>query len=235
MTGSDLLALVPECWRPALAARLRGGALDGLAAFLDSAGRAVLPPRADWFRGLALTAPDAVEVVIVGQDPYHGAGQAHGLAFSVPAGVAPPPSLRNIFREVDRDLGPAPHDGDLSGWTEQGVLLLNTVLTVAPGAAGSHRGRGWEALTDAVLGRVAAGPKPIVFLLWGREAQAKAGLIEAHDARTGHLLLRAPHPSPLSAHRGFIGCGHFSQANAFLRAHHRTPIDWSRAAGPEAG
>lgn len=175
------------------------------------AGAAIFPPQP--LRALQLTPPDKVRVVILGQDPYHGPGQAEGLAFSVPVGVRPPPSLRNIFVEQQRDLGlPIPSHGHLAAWAGQGVLLLNTVLTVEDGQPASHARRGWEALTDALIGAAAAQPRRIAFLLWGAHAQAKAALIEAR-APGRHLLLQANHPSPLSARRPpvpFIGCGHFS-------------------------
>lgn len=162
-------------------------------------------------------------MVILGQDPYHGPGQAEGLSFSVPKGQRIPPSLRNIYKELQRDLGipPASH-GHLAAWARQGVLLLNSVLTVEAGRAGSHAGRGWEAFTDAVIGTIGALDRPVVFLLWGAYAQRKAPLILSPRA----LILTAPHPSPLSAHRGFLGCGHFSAANDFLTAQGASPIDW---------
>ncbi len=175
---------------------------------------------------LALTPPEDVRVVILGQDPYHGAGQAHGLSFSVKEGVRIPPSLVNIFKEQQRDLNlPIPRNGNLTRWAEQGVLLLNNVLTVEEGQAGSHQNMGWEAITDTVVAAVAAQPTPCVFLLWGSHAQKKAGRV-ADLHKEHHLVLTAPHPSPLSAHRGFLGCGHFSKTNAFLESHGSAPIDW---------
>ena len=164
--------------------------------------------------------------MILGQDPYHGEGQAHGLCFSVKPGVRPPPSLINIYKEMKTDLGlDPPSHGNLEAWAKQGVLLLNAVLTVEQGQAGSHQGHGWEEFTDAVLAAVAARPEPCVFLLWGSHAQRKArsvpGLAMSH-----HLTLTAPHPSPLSAHRGFLSCRHFSQTNAFLAAQGRGEVDW---------
>lgn len=189
------------------------------------AARAVIyPPQP--LRALTLTAPDAVQVVILGQDPYHGHGQAEGLAFSVAPGVKPPPSLRNIFKELQRDLGlPLPTNGSLVRWSEQGVLLLNTCLTVEDGQPASHAGQGWEALTDAVIRHCSDGGTPKVFLLWGAHAQKKAGLIDA----SRHAVLMANHPSPLSANRGpapFIGCGHFGRVNQWLITQKRTPIRW---------
>lgn len=168
--------------------------------------------------------------MILGQDPYHGPGQAMGLCFSVPTGVPPPPSLANIYRELAADCGIArPAHGDLSGWARQGVLLLNTCLTVEAGKAGSHAGRGWEAITDACVAAVAARDEPSVFILWGGHAQARAARIARladGPPQTPHCLIRSPHPSPLSAHRGFFGSRPFSRANIFLERHGRTPIDW---------
>lgn len=213
--------LTEPSWRTRLAAELASPAL----ATLDAArvGRRVFPPREQTFRALNLTPFERVSVVILGQDPYHGEGQAHGLAFSVGAGVPPPPSLRNIFRELEQDLGVAPRKcGDLTRWAEQGVLLLNTTLTVEEGRAGSHQKQGWERLTDRLVSLLGARPEPLAFLLWGAPAQKKAALVD----RARHLVLEAPHPSPLSAHRGFFGCRHFSQTNAFLLRHGRPPIDW---------
>jgi uracil-DNA glycosylase len=188
------------------------------------AGKRIFPTGPNWFRALDLTPLDKVRVVILGQDPYHGLGQAHGLCFSVPNGVQPPPSLMNIFKELKSDLGiePARH-GFLEHWASQGVLLLNSVLTVEMGRAASHRDRGWERFTDAVIRAVAARPDPVVFMLWGSYAQKKAAFVDA----SRHLVLKAPHPSPLSAHSGFFGCRHFSQANAFLAEHGQLPIDWA--------
>jgi uracil-DNA glycosylase len=183
----------------------------------------VYPKGRDIFNAFQRTPFDAVRVVILGQDPYHGPGQAHGLCFSVPHGVPPPPSLQNIFTEIQRDLAiPKPGHGDLSKWADQGVLLLNATLTVRADQAGSHQGKGWERFTDAAISALARERKGIVFLLWGRFAQNKEGLIGDH-----HYVLKAPHPSPLSAHRGFIGCGHFGQANELLVAQGQAPIDWS--------
>lgn len=183
----------------------------------------VYPPLSRLFQAFALVPPDQVRVVIVGQDPYHGAGQAQGLAFSVGHGVTPPPSLRNILKELGDDLGfPAGKRSDLSPWAHQGVLLLNSVLSVRAGAARSHRKLGWERFTDAVLGTLASTPAHKVFLLWGNDAVAKMPLVEGK----GHTVLTAAHPSPLSAYRGFFGSRHFSKANAALVAHGRAPIDW---------
>ena len=173
------------------------------------AGKRIFPPGPHWFRALDLTPLDEVKVVILGQDPYHGPGQAHGLCFSVPDGIRPPPSLVNIYKELESDLGIArPAHGFLEHWARQGVLLLNSVLTVEMGLAASHRDRGWERFTDAVIARVNARPEPVVFMLWGSYAQKKAAFVDS----SRHLVLKAPHPSPLSAHSGFLGCRHFSKA-----------------------
>jgi uracil-DNA glycosylase len=187
-------------------------------------GRTIFPRSANWFRALDLTPLDKVRVVILGQDPYHGPHQAHGLCFSVMPGVRPPPSLVNIFKEMQSDLGirPSSH-GFLEHWASQGVLLLNSVLTVEMGQAASHRDRGWEQFTDAVVRVVNERAEPVVFMLWGSYAQKKAAFVDT----SRHLVLKAPHPSPLSAHNGFFGCRHFSQANAFLEARGLARIDWA--------
>lgn len=212
-------------WQPVIQAFLASAGGHQLAAFLQgrlSAGATVYPPRP--FRALELTPLASVRLVVLGQDPYHGPGQAEGLAFSVAPGVKLPPSLRNIFKELHRDLGlPLPANGSLAGWARQGVLLLNTSLTVEDGQPASHARQGWELLTDALITAVAASASPCVYLLWGAHAQAKAGLIEATAARHGReaLVLQANHPSPLSASRPpvpFIGCGHFGQAQRWLAA-----------------
>ncbi|QDZ08786.1 uracil-DNA glycosylase [Sphingomonas panacisoli] len=189
-----------------------------------AAGKRIFPQGSDWFRALDLTPLDDVRVVILGQDPYHGEGQAHGLCFSVRPGTRTPPSLVNIYKEMEADLGipPARH-GFLEHWAEQGVLLLNAVLTVQMGLAASHQGRGWERFTDAVIRLVNAREKPVVFMLWGSHAQKKAAFVDAGR----HLVLRSPHPSPLSAHTGFFGTKPFSKANAFLVAQGEKPIDWA--------
>ena len=193
-----------------------------------ASGAVVYPPEP--FRALGLTALEDVRVVILGQDPYHGPGQAEGLAFSVAPGVKLPPSLRNIFKELQRSLGlPMPADGSLVRWARQGVLLLNTSLTVQDGQAASHARWGWETLTDALVDLVAARATPVVFMLWGAHAQAKRGLIERAAPDGRHLVLQANHPSPLSALRPpqpFMGCDHFRQAQDFLRTNGQKPIDW---------
>jgi len=187
-------------------------------------GKRIFPKGSEWFRALDLTPLEQVRVVILGQDPYHGEGQAHGLCFSVRHGVATPPSLVNIYKELESDLGirPARH-GFLEHWAKQGVLLLNSVLTVEMGRAASHRDRGWERFTDAIIRQVNANADPVVFMLWGSYAQKKAVFVD----QSRHLILKAPHPSPLSAHSGFFGCRHFSRANAFLESHSLPPIDWA--------
>ncbi|GAA0339015.1 uracil-DNA glycosylase [Sphingomonas oligophenolica] len=193
-----------------------------------TAGRRIFPKGNEWFRALDLTPLENVRVVILGQDPYHGEGQAHGLCFSVRPEVRPPPSLVNIYKEMASDLGipPARH-GFLEHWAEQGVLLLNAVLTVQMGMAASHRDRGWERFTDAVIRLINAKPEPVVFMLWGSYAQKKAAFVDSIDRGGRHLVLKAAHPSPLSAHSGFFGCKHFSKANAFLQSHGQKPIDWA--------
>lgn len=219
-------ALLAEGWRGPIETFLASDEGRRLAAFLDvrrRAGAVIYPPQP--FTALMLTPFDAVRVVILGQDPYHGAGQAHGLAFSVPPGVRSPPSLRNILLELQRDVGcEPPGHGSLERWARQGVLLLNAVLTVEEGAPGAHARSGWEALTSDLLRRLASDARPKVFMLWGAFAQAhRAGIGEPH------LVLEANHPSPLSARRPpvpFLGCRHFSRANAFLAAHGRGTIDW---------
>ena len=183
----------------------------------------VYPDMYHIFEALKRTSYADTRVVLLGQDPYHGQGQAHGLAFSVPRGVPKPPSLQNIFRELNRDLAvEIPAHGCLECWTEQGILLLNTTLTVRDGQAASHRGRGWETFTDTILTRLNEKETPLVFLLWGRHAQSKAPLI----TNKRHLVLETVHPSPLSAHRGFFGCSHFSKANRFFMDLGQEPIDW---------
>lgn len=230
MLPHDSAGLLPSSWQDALAPVLAKPQTQALLTFLDAeeaAGKRIYPPRENRFAAFALTPLEAVKVVILGQDPYHGAGQAHGLAFSVPDGVKVPPSLRNIGKEIASDLGAVSStSGNLEHWARQGVLLLNTSLSVEEGKAGSHAKRGWEAVTDAAVAAVAAKSEPCVFMLWGAHAQRKAehvpGLIDGP-----HLVLRAAHPSPLSARNGFFGSRHFSQADAFLEGNGRGAIDWS--------
>lgn len=228
----SFLGPVAAGWQPvvdAFAAGAEGRRLQDFLAARQEAGAVIYPPEP--LRALRLTPPERVQAVILGQDPYHGPGQAEGLAFSVAPGVRPPPSLRNIFKELQRDLGqPMPASGSLAAWAEQGVLLLNTSLTVEEGQAASHAKKGWEALTDALIAHVAATASPCAYLLWGAHAQAKAPLIERAAQAAGReaLVLAANHPSPLSALRPpvpFIGCGHFGQAGRWLAARGRT-IDW---------
>jgi len=221
-------AALSAAWQDALAPFTASPVFPKLCAFVDGerAQHKTIYPR-DVFRALRLIEPQQVKVVILGQDPYHGddAGQAqaHGLAFSVPPGVRPPPSLKNIFKEIHASLAlPVPSHGCLDSWAQQGVLLLNTVLTVEAGQAASHAKRGWEACTDALIRHLSEQQQGLVFMLWGAHAQAKRVLLDA----SRHTLLEAPHPSPLSAHRGFLGCQHFVLANQALSARGRSPIDW---------
>ena len=221
---------VPKSWRAALdpvLATPRSRALGGFLSAEEAAGKTIYPPRNLRFAALEHTPLDAVKVVILGQDPYHGPGQAHGLAFSVPHGVAIPPSLRNIYKELETDLGIAPAtDGNLTRWADQGVLLLNTALTVEAGQAGSHQRRGWEDFTDAAVAAVAARLEPSVFVLWGSHARKKAAGVAGLCAGSPHLVLTSAHPSPLSAYAGFFDSKPFSKANAFLEANGRGAIDW---------
>jgi uracil-DNA glycosylase len=212
-------------WRAVLGDQLRQPYFRELDAFLEAerSQHTVYPPKPDVFNAFKLTAYDDVKLVVLGQDPYHGEGQAHGLAFSVRPGVKPPPSLRNIFRELRSDLGcPQPKNGSLEPWAQQGVLLLNAVLTVRAGQPNSHRGKGWERFTDAAIAAVETRAEPAVFVLWGGPAQKKQLLIDAGR----HTVLKAPHPSPLSAKSGFFGSRPFSAANAALEAVGLEPIDW---------
>ncbi|WP_111640384.1 uracil-DNA glycosylase [Marinimicrobium alkaliphilum] len=214
---SWLAHLAPEFERPHMQA---------LRAFLrreKQAGKTLYPSSGQIFNAFNSTPLDQVKVVILGQDPYHGPGQAHGLCFSVAPGVPAPPSLKNIFKEIERDLGhPVPEHGCLQAWADQGVLLLNATLTVEHGRAGSHQRQGWEPFTDRVIQVLNETREGLVFMLWGSYAQKKGRLIDAQR----HKVLSSPHPSPLSAHRGFIGNGHFSAANAYLSERGQRPIDW---------
>ncbi|MGY6632099.1 MAG: uracil-DNA glycosylase [Wenzhouxiangella sp.] len=219
------IQLHPE-WLDVLRPQFEQPYMAELKAFLKArkqAGAEVYPPGGQIFNALDSTPLSSVKVVILGQDPYHGPGQAHGLCFSVQHGVPTPPSLVNIFKELQADLGlTPPKHGCLQAWAERGVLLLNTVLTVERGQAGAHQGKGWERFTDAVIETVNQREAPVAFLLWGSHAQKKGAGIDGHR----HLVLKAPHPSPLSAHRGFLGCGHFSAANRWLESRGLEPIDW---------
>lgn len=219
-----MIDMLPESWRGVLGEELRKPYFTELTAFVEEerARGPVYPPREEVFAALAATPYDRVKVVILGQDPYHGEGQGHGLCFSVRPGVKVPPSLRNIYRELHSDLGhPVPDNGYLMPWAEQGVLLLNTVLTVRGGEANSHKGKGWETFTDAVIRAVAERRDPAVFVLWGNHAKRKLPLIDTER----HAVVRGAHPSPLSA-RKFFGSRPFSQINAAVRAHGHDPIDW---------
>ena len=223
---SDGIAL-HDSWKQPLRSEFDQPYMAQLRAFLlaeKAAGKRIFPRGSEWFRALDLTPLDAVRVVILGQDPYHGPGQAHGLCFSVRPDVRIPPSLQNIYKELRDDLGIAPaRHGFLEHWARQGVLLLNSVLTVEQGLAASHQGRGWERFTDAVIRLVNDRPDPVAFLLWGSHAQKKAASVDG--AR--HLVLKAAHPSPLSAYNGFFGCRHFSKVNSFLADKGLAPIDWA--------
>jgi len=217
-------------WKSRLEDVFKDPRMQALGEFLraqKTAGKVIYPPGARIFAALDSTPFDRVKVVILGQDPYHGPGQAHGLCFSVPHGIPVPPSLANIYREIERDLGIAPpRHGCLDAWAGQGVLLLNAVLTVERGQAGSHQNKGWEYFTDACIEALDREREHLVFLLWGSYAQAKGRLIDGKR----HRILKAPHPSPLSAHRGFLGCGHFSSTNQYLEETGQTPINWQLAA-----
>ena len=222
----DRIRLAPS-WKSRVGDYLQREDMQQLSTFLRERrqqGARIFPPAANIFGALDATPFEQVKVVVLGQDPYHGAGQAHGLCFSVQPGVAIPPSLDNIFKELQRDVGIArPDHGCLLPWARQGVLLLNAVLTVEEGRAGAHAGKGWEGFTDHVVETLDRERDGLVFLLWGSYAQAKGKVIDSRR----HRVLRAPHPSPLSAHRGFLGCGHFSAANAYLQRRGEAPIDWS--------
>lgn len=216
---------LPGSWQDALADEVRKPYFAELQRFVEEERRnhLVFPPEDEVFSALELTPLERTKVLILGQDPYHGEGQAHGVAFSVRPGVPPPPSLRNIFRELHDDLGcPIPNHGNLVPWAVQGVLLLNAVLTVRAHQPNSHKGQGWETFTDAVIRTVSAKPDPVVFVLWGGYAAKKRALIDEDR----HTVVRSAHPSPLSARRGFFGSHPFSAINAALQAAGKTPIDW---------
>jgi uracil-DNA glycosylase len=218
--------LLPPSWRAVLGGALQEPSFEALCAFLDAEQRqhTVYPPAPEIFAAFHHTPFPDVRVVILGQDPYHGPGQAHGLSFSVPRGVPVPPSLANIFRELRDDLGvPVPHHGDLRVWAEQGVLLLNATLTVRAHAANAHRGRGWERFTERVVQVLDAQREGLVFVLWGSAAAQTAARIDRHR----HLVIASAHPSPLSAHRGFLGSRPFSRINAWLRARGEAEIEWA--------
>ncbi|MDR7070098.1 uracil-DNA glycosylase [Pseudoxanthomonas japonensis] len=225
MTDDDRIKLDPS-WKAHIGDWLQRPDMRELSAFLrqrKAAGARIYPPGPQIFAAFDATPFDDVKVVILGQDPYHGSGQAHGLCFSVLPGVPVPPSLLNIYKEINADLGIAPpNHGCLLPWARQGVLLLNAVLTVEDGRAGAHQGKGWEGFTDHAIETLAREREDLVFLLWGSYAQAKGKVIDTRR----HRVLRAPHPSPLSAHRGFLGCGHFSATNQYLAQRGQAPIDW---------
>lgn len=216
---------IGEGWYEVLAEQFGAPYFQQLKQFLETerSTQQVFPKGREIFQAFKLTPFQQVRIVLLGQDPYHGPGQAHGLCFSVPQGVPAPPSLQNMFKELERDLGlPRPVHGELSHWARQGVLMLNATLTVRAHEAGSHQGQGWERFTDAAIQQLSEHRTGVIFLLWGRFAQQKADLIDQRK----HYVLTAPHPSPLSAHKGFIGCGHFSAVNELLLAQGNTPIDW---------
>jgi len=227
-----MAAPLPAGWQRWLEEEFRAPYMQALRDFLaaeKAARKVIYPHSSEWFRAFELTPLATVKVVILGQDPYHGPNQAHGLCFSVRPGVRVPPSLLNIYKELQADVGFTPVEhGNLESWARQGVLLLNTSLTVEQGNAGSHRGRGWETFTDRAIATVSEHAEPSVFLLWGGLARKKKALVDA----SRHLVLESPHPSPLSAHRGFFGNHHFSRANAFLVEHGRDPIDWQLPTQP---
>lgn len=215
-------------WKDLLADEFDESYMKELSAFLRqevAAGKTIYPSSSEYFQTLNSTPFDKVSVVILGQDPYHGPGQAHGLCFSVRPGVPVPPSLLNIYKELEKDIPgfARPNHGYLQTWADNGVLLLNNVLTVEDGKAGSHQNRGWEKFTNAIVDHLNRERKNLVFMLWGSHAQKKGGNVDPKR----HLVLKAPHPSPLSAHRGFLGCRHFSLANAYLKEHKCAPIDWT--------
>jgi uracil-DNA glycosylase len=219
---------IHESWKALLLEDFNQPYFRALKQFLvqEKKTHAVYPPGNKIFAAFNRTSLDRVKVVILGQDPYHGKGQAHGLCFSVPQGITPPPSLLNIFKEMNNDLGLSiPSHGNLEAWADQGVLLLNATLTVRANQAGSHQNKGWENFTDAVIRKISESKEGLVFLLWGRYAQAKEHLIDGDR----HHILKAAHPSPFSAHSGFFGCRHFSRANEILAKQGISPIDWNLA------
>lgn len=232
MTPSQqkFFAAIPHSWQKPLQEICTSPEIGSLVHFLkerEAAGATIYPAKQNIFAALRATPFDKVSVVIVGQDPYHGPGQAHGLSFSVPPGVAIPPSLRNIFKEIQNDIGiPAPSNGTLTGWAQQGVLLLNAILTVEEGKPASHAGKGWELFTDAIIKKLIERNHPLVLMLWGAYAQKKVRNLHAHIDPAKHLILTSAHPSPLSI-TGFLGCRHFSKANTFLKQHHLREINWA--------
>jgi uracil-DNA glycosylase len=227
MTQPDTIKLDPA-WKSLLASEFAKPSMASLKSFLieeKTRGKTIFPPLGSIFHAFDLTRPQEIKAVILGQDPYHGPGQAMGLSFSVPPGVPPPPSLQNIYKALALDLPSfvPPKHGCLDAWGKEGVFLLNTVLTVEAHKAASHQGRGWEPFTDGVISALSQNTRGIVFMLWGSHAQRKAPLIDASK----HLILTSVHPSPLSAHRGFLTCGHFSKTNEYLKTQGKTPIQWN--------
>jgi len=224
--GEARAVQLEESWLDALGDQFDLPYMQQLRSFLlaeKRSGKRIFPRGDEYFNAFTHTPLDRVKVVILGQDPYHGDGQAHGLCFSVRPGVAIPPSLQNIYREIHNELGlPVPSHGHLSAWAEQGVLLLNSVLSVECARAASHQGKGWETFTDRVIEVINEQREGVVFMLWGSYAQRKGAIIDNQR----HCVLKAPHPSPLSAHRGFFGCGHFTAANDYLVARGEEPVDW---------
>lgn len=216
-----------EPWQALLKAEFEQPYMQQLRQFLvaeKQAGKTLYPPAPLVFNAFNHCPPSHIKVVILGQDPYHGPDQAHGLCFSVPDGVKPPPSLVNIYKELNADIGmPVPPHGNLEAWASQGVFLLNSVLTVSAGQAASHQKQGWETFTDKVIELINRRCEHVVFMLWGSYAQKKAAFVDGAK----HLVLKAPHPSPLSAHRGFLGCGHFSEANQWLEQKQQSPVNWA--------
>lgn len=228
MTTSQPSIKLEQSWLDVIGAEFDQPYMAQLKKFLQdekARGKVIYPKGAEIFNAMNTTAFANVKVVIIGQDPYHGPGQAHGLCFSVRKGVAIPPSLINIYKEIETEYGVRmPAHGDLTGWAEQGVLLLNATLTVQHANAGSHQNKGWETFTDAIIRVISEKREHVVFLLWGSYAQRKGALID----RRKHCVLEAPHPSPLSAHRGFFGCGHFKKANEYLVKQGLAPVDWQK-------
>ena len=226
MNQSNRPIQLHESWKQQLESEFSQPYMVSLRQFLlqrKAAGAVIYPPGPQIFNAMNTTPFDQVKVVMLGQDPYHGPGQAHGLCFSVPDGVPAPPSLVNIYKEIQADVGGgAPSNGNLEHWAAQGVLLLNSVLTVERGQAGAHQGKGWETFTDRVVQALNEQRDGLVFMLWGSYAKKKGAAID----RKRHLVLTAPHPSPLSAHRGFLGCRHFSRANQWLQQQGQTPVQW---------
>ncbi|NCF18243.1 MAG: uracil-DNA glycosylase [Haliea sp.] len=226
MSAERIVQLEPS-WLARLSSEFEQDYMLQLRAFLQAekrAGKRIFPAGSEIFNAFAHTPLDRVKVVILGQDPYHGEGQAHGLCFSVRPGVAVPPSLQNIYKELNAELGlPVPGHGHLTAWADRGVLLLNSVLSVECARAASHQGRGWEIFTDRVIDVINREREGVVFMLWGSYAQRKGAIIDGQR----HCVLKAPHPSPLSAHRGFFGCGHFRAANEYLQSRGENPVDWS--------